>query len=144
MGVPISQKFTDRQNILNVLHKRFLENNHPNADETDAMISFSQLALEAKVTDDNLRIQLDYLSTESEVGCHEIRHTSYYLITIKGRRAAGDNKYKKLGEDEFWNNLKNWISIAAFILSIVVFIWNINNSNQISKLNDRIQKIESK
>lgn len=144
MGIPIKKKFSDRQNILDVLYAKYEENIRPNADELDIMVSFSKLAFEAKVTDDVLRRELEFLSNESELTEYEFNYTSSYLITTKGRSSAVDNKYKKLGEDDFWNSVKNYIAVIALVLSIGIAIWNIYNSNEIEKLKNRILILENK
>ena len=55
MKLPIKKKYANRHYVLSSLYEKFLEFDHPNAEHLDAMITFSELALSAKVTDDELR-----------------------------------------------------------------------------------------
>lgn len=144
MKLLIKKKYINRHNILSVLYEEFVKYDHPGKEPYDALIKFEKLASRAKVTNEELKKELHFLSTETELFDEEANYVSYYGITQQGRAAFVDDKYIKLGKDELWSDVKNYIAVAALIISIFTILWNIHNGSEISKLKNRIEVLEKK
>lgn len=115
----INKKQLDRHKILEVLQKKMSEGNHPNRMLGDVKLTFQMLLSEAGIPEKRLLTQLDYLSVEEEISIEEGDSTMHYMVLRKGTVAYGDDKYIRMG----WNNfLENTYNLQKVLIAAAVLI----------------------